>query len=794
MKLNMKKYYNLVLIVLSIFCFKAMTAQTYCVGEHEKITWHYFKNNATATFEEMLVNPNFPNSPDAVKKVFSTKAPAFYDNDFSGRIQGFIRVPTTTTATFNITSQSKGRFYLSTDQTPSNKILLAFNEVSVDELEHNNAPSQTSQPVVLVANTYYYFDVQYVAGGWADQANLFWKTNLVNETNWNVITSNFLYDIACASSCPPIGSPCNDNNSATTNDIEDGNCNCYGKPASTHSCIGDRGILENYTYYNIPGYSINSLEINPKFPTKPDTKTNLSTINMTYVNRDSLGHFLQGFINVPVTGLYKFNITGDDQTVFRLSSNDSISNKNWQSISVPGWATTAEHNKYPEQTSGNIQLIAGKYYYFEILCKDSWGGDHFDLYWQAPFTPVNVWKKIPAVYTYDYTCELACLTPGTPCDDGNIFTNNDVINANCACVGTPCSGPNCNSPIANYKPYDKCNVSEQLDNNISNNWISCVASPSPNSIRGNSHWLRYDLGKRHKLLSTHLWNYNVFNETQKGFESTAIDYSLDGVNWITLDTFSLSQATGNSGYGGEAGPDVEGIYARYVLFTSMDGSTECRGMSKVVFQAIVCPPVNTPCDDGNRLKLNDRYNNNCECIGMDIEINPCTVQSLFLGDSILPSLVFGASLNLQSISTIQSPNPVGFLAGKAIELLPGFKTMPNSVFVATIDDCIVLAAPPSEYARVFSKARNREKVSVSKLDVDDLLIDGDKNIKFFVDQPGQVKLELLNLKGEWLSTIIDCNYPNNGYFEKALRMQKLNEPHYIIQYTTSQGTIIRKEF
>jgi hypothetical protein len=794
--LNMNNRFRNYIVAFLLLNVLVTFSQTYCVGEAEKITWHFFKNNNSATFEEMLVNPNFPNSPDEVKKVFSTKAPGFYDNYLSGRLQGFIKVPTTTTARFNITSENKGRFYLSTDQNPQNKVLLAYNDVNTAEFEHNkDSLTQNSAFVVLQANVYYYFDVQYVAGGWSDQANLYWKTGLVDTAKWNIITSAYLYDIGCTSACLPAGTACNDNNAATTNDVQDGNCNCFGKPATTNNCIGDRGKLENYTYNGILGGSITDLTMSPKFPTMATTSRLLPYITMPPTNRDSLGHYLQGYITVPVSGLYKFNITGDDQTSFSLSSDDSPANKNWRQISVTGWTDIAEHNKYATQTTGTVQLNAGSYYYFEILNKEGWGGDHYSLHWQTPFTPANVWKKIPAVYTYDYKCELARLTPGTPCDDGNIFTNNDVINQGFNCAGTPCSGPDCNSPLASYKPYDKCNVSEQIDNNQSNNWVSCTKSPNPNPVRSSSHWLRYDLGKRHKLLTSHIWNYNMPSQTGLGFGMTAIDYSLDGVNWVNLDTFNLSPATGGSGYGGQAGPDIDGIYARYVMFTSLDGGTGCRGLSKVAFQAVVCPQHNTPCNDNNRMTLNDRYDTNCNCVGMEIQQNPCVIQNLNLGDSSLSSLVFGAIENVQSISTIPSNDIVSFVAGKSITLQPGFETLPSALFVATIDDCVMQTGPSiQEVARIASKQKNREKVRISKLEIEDLNNEGDKNIKFFLDKPGIVKLELLDITGTFLYDIIETEYINDGYFEKQLRMQGVSGNDFIIRYTTPSGETIQKEF
>ena len=40
-----------------------------------------------------------------------------------------------------------------------------------------------------------------------------------------------------------------------------------------------------------------------------------------------------------------------------------------------------------------------------------------------------------------------------------------------------------------------------------------------------------------------------------------------------------------------------------MLIKSLDDTTICRGLSKVAFHAVVCPEMNTVCDDGNEIRL-----------------------------------------------------------------------------------------------------------------------------------------------------------------------------------------------
>ncbi len=119
-------------------------------------------------------------------------------------------------------------------------------------------------------------------------------------------------------------------------------------------------------------------------------------------------------------------------------------------------------------------------------------------------------------------------------------------------------------------------------------WLSCTLTPNPNPARSSSHWVQYDLGYTYSIASTKFWNYNVAGATAQGFKNVAIDYSLDGITWMTLTTFLLSEADGLVDYLGEDGPDFGGISTRYVLISAIDtwGDGTCAGLSEVRFDLL----------------------------------------------------------------------------------------------------------------------------------------------------------------------------------------------------------------
>jgi F5/8 type C domain/Secretion system C-terminal sorting domain len=116
-------------------------------------------------------------------------------------------------------------------------------------------------------------------------------------------------------------------------------------------------------------------------------------------------------------------------------------------------------------------------------------------------------------------------------------------------------------------------------------WLSCEMSANPNPVRPLSHWIMYDLGFEYTLDSTYLWNFNTWGMSNVGIQEAVIDYSLDGVNWITLDTFIIDQASASVKYQGMQGPRFEQTEARYILLTALSnwGNAACTGLSEIKF-------------------------------------------------------------------------------------------------------------------------------------------------------------------------------------------------------------------
>jgi len=538
----------------------------------------------------------FPNNPDYVRTLFALSTPTNYTDYYCSQIKGYIRTDVGGKVVFNVNADDTYSFQLSTDNTVGNLVTVNADTNATADLD----------TITLVAGQYYYFDLTHLERSGADFASVEWKgdflTDGISATNWTTVGGDYIYNL-CEPICENRGETCDDGDPNTENDQWDGNCNCTGNPITTNACVGERGLVQTYLYYDLPNEGITAVDNVIANTVQPDTAETIDGLFLeTYYTTDgampNYGSYFQGFISVPMTGYYSFNITGSSQNIFYISSDDTPANKEnnqlWTYWSASRYAHDVDYGTRPhDQTAENLLLEAGRYYYVELRHKgiDSpW--QHFNLFWKTPYQAEDEWKRIPTFYFFDYTCETMCLKNGIDCNDNDPYTANDEWDGNCNCAGIPCAVPDCDDPTTAYNAPEECETTNLIDNRADDAWLSCAPlSDAPNMTRNGQHWIQYDLGSAYNLGTTQVWNYNVDGATASGFQQVVIDYSTDGINWQELGTYNWDLATGATDYEGFVGPDFTNITARYVLISSMDDAASCRGIHKISFNAVSCPRI-----------------------------------------------------------------------------------------------------------------------------------------------------------------------------------------------------------
>jgi len=129
--------------------------------------------------------------------------------------------------------------------------------------------------------------------------------------------------------------------------------------------------------------------------------------------------------------------------------------------------------------------------------------------------------------------------------------------------------------------YSQCML-DRHNTSLSSNWVSCTLSDSPNALRGESHWISYDLGEVRKIGNSHIWNINHPEALDEGARQIAVDYSIDGVSWDNWGIWDVPMAEGSGLYEGVEGPDFEGLQAQHLLFTILDNhGGNCSGIGEI---------------------------------------------------------------------------------------------------------------------------------------------------------------------------------------------------------------------
>jgi len=261
----------------------------------------------------------------------------------------------------------------------------------------------------------------------------------------------------CLPCCLPAGTPCDNGDPETGNDIEDGNCNCIGADTGTSTCYDG---VQNVTETNIDcggncapcasciSYGNNS---NKEYIDRVifNTINNTSGNNGGYVDFTNtvftaveLGETYQirlqpGFGVEPWTQYWHVwidvNLDGDflgaEELVFQGYSFGEVVGEVTIPESVANTFTKMRvqmrYNTYP--TDGCAVFASGEVEDYTLIvngvvtCNDGLqNGDEQGVDCGGMF------------------CEPCCPYEGTLCDDGNPLTFNDVEDGNCNCMGTPC--------------------------------------------------------------------------------------------------------------------------------------------------------------------------------------------------------------------------------------------------------------------------------------------------------------------------------------------------------------------
>lgn len=165
------------------------------------------------------------------------------------------------------------------------------------------------------------------------------------------------------------------------------------------------------------------------------------------------------------------------------------------------------------------------------------------------------------------------------------------------------------------KLHSQCHP-DRHNTNWFDGWISCETATNPNSTRGDSHWILYNLNHKYKLGQMHVWNTNTPDFLEYGLKDVKIDVSDDGINWTEVGQFTFDKGLGLSTYEGFQGPNLDGFEAKFVLITALSNwGGDCFGLSEIKI-------------DVNGTVSNFMSPDNNDCIAAELFPNPIINNSI----------------------------------------------------------------------------------------------------------------------------------------------------------------------
>ena len=355
------------------------------------------------TVASLTSSPAFLKKPNFSGFMAGALSPSNITDNYGERLRGYVTIPAAGSYRFFVAGDDDCELWVSGSGSPFDKTKAASFSGWTAVDEWTKYSSQQSAPLDLQQGQVVYVEVLHKESVGGDFAALGW---CFNDGMATTIPASQLAAYAIPQndkdddSLPDdwevsVGLNPADNGAINANDGSladsdlDGLTNLeewqtHGNPFEQG---GNVGILQR-DIWNVPGGAIVNLTGSTNFAKSPDSSTQLRGSALSFGSRgDDYGDRVHGCLVPPVSGSYRFWISGDDSSEFWLSSDRSRLHK--RKIAFSALFTAQEtYDTYSSQKSALVHLTAGTPYYYEILHKEATGDDHVSVAWNLD--PTNL--------------------------------------------------------------------------------------------------------------------------------------------------------------------------------------------------------------------------------------------------------------------------------------------------------------------------------------------------------------------------------------------------------------------
>jgi Bacterial Ig domain/PA14 domain/Secretion system C-terminal sorting domain/Galactose oxidase, central domain len=143
-----------------------------CTGSGS-ITGEGYINIPGTQVADLIANPAYPNNPSVTVPVNSFEYANAGDN-YGARLRGYICAPLSGAYTFYIAGDDQAGLWLSTDENPANKTLIAYNETPAGFRAFTTFATQKSVSIHLVKGVRYYIETLHKQSTTANHLSVAW--------------------------------------------------------------------------------------------------------------------------------------------------------------------------------------------------------------------------------------------------------------------------------------------------------------------------------------------------------------------------------------------------------------------------------------------------------------------------------------------------------------------------------------------------------------------------------------------------------------------------------------------
>jgi hypothetical protein len=139
------------------------------------VTWETWTGGGGTSMDDLRRMPGFPDRPGSRRTLQAFAIPPNAADEYGTRLSGYIYPPATGDYVFWIASDDNGELWLSSDDDPKNKALIARVQEYTGQAQYDKYAEQKAKAVRLEAGRRYYVEALQKEGGGEDHLSVRWQ-------------------------------------------------------------------------------------------------------------------------------------------------------------------------------------------------------------------------------------------------------------------------------------------------------------------------------------------------------------------------------------------------------------------------------------------------------------------------------------------------------------------------------------------------------------------------------------------------------------------------------------------